>query len=415
MKENSENIFKDKVLINNLSYLTALQIFSLLLPFITFPYLIRVLGKEVYGLVIFAQAIVAYFTIVINFGFNISATKDVSVHRDSQVKIAEIVSSVLIIKILLLLLSFCILSILVYSVPELRSDVPLYLLSFGICLYETIFPVWYFQGKEKMKYITYINIISKTVFTALIFILVRSQDDYLLVPALNLVGAFIAGVISIYILFYVDKIQFIFPKLSVIRQYILHSAPFFLSRATGIIILRTNIILIGSFFGYAEVAYYDLANKITEICKIPSGLINQTIFPRISVTKDMKMVVKVIKYNLVLSLILYFGVLLFANPIILILGGEELLPAKYIIFLLNITTPLVGISYFLGNTMLVVNGHYKPFNMSVIYQAIIYLILAALLILTNTHSIYTLAIIIVLSGIFETTYRYVFVKKLKII
>lgn len=71
-------------LIRNFSYLSLLQVFNLILPLIVYPYLIRVLGKETYGLVVFAQSLVFYLVILVGFGFNISATKEVSIHRNDS-------------------------------------------------------------------------------------------------------------------------------------------------------------------------------------------------------------------------------------------------------------------------------------------------------------------------------------------
>ena len=80
---------RNKTLIQNFSYLSALRIFNMILPLITYPYLIRVLGKEIYGLVVFAQAIVNYLVMLVSFGFNISATKEVSVYRNDEKKLVK--------------------------------------------------------------------------------------------------------------------------------------------------------------------------------------------------------------------------------------------------------------------------------------------------------------------------------------
>ncbi len=408
-------ISRNKILIENFSYLSILQIFNLLLPLITFPYLIRVLGKETYGLVIYAQAIIAYLNIIINFGFNISATRDISVNRDTPQVVSIIVNSVLIIKTFLFIISVLILFLIILIFPGIRVNSLLYIFTMGVCIYEVLFPMWYFQGIEQMKYITYINLISRGTFTALIFLLVKSEGDYLLVPILNMLGAIIAGAISIYLLFIRDNITLKFPGIKPLIKHVRESTPFFFSRATGVLIARTNTVLIGSFLGYTEVAYYDLAVKISELCKIPSNLINQTIYPRISVTKNMKMVIKIIKYNLLLSLTLYASIVFLINPIINILGGVQMQPAKYVIFLLNITAVIAGVSYFFGNTMLVVNGYFKEFNRSVIYEASIYILLVSVLIMFNIFNIYAFAFIIIIGNFFEIGYRYFYIKRYKLI
>lgn len=82
----SEYIYKYKTLVENFGYLTLLQICNLLIPLITYPYLINTLGKDLYGVIIYSQAIVSYLSIFVNWGFNISATKSISINRDNPKK-----------------------------------------------------------------------------------------------------------------------------------------------------------------------------------------------------------------------------------------------------------------------------------------------------------------------------------------
>jgi PST family polysaccharide transporter len=404
-----------KLLIQNFSYLGLLQIFSLLFPMITFPYLIRTLGKEIYGLIVYSQTIIGYFVIVINFGFNISATKDISVNRNDKNKLDEIVSSVLIIKVLLCIISFIVLALLVLWINELKKYYILYFLTMGLALFEAIFPVWYFQGIEDMKYITVINIISRGIYTILIFVVVKSSTDYLLVPLLSGIGLLVGGIVSLYIIFQKKGIKFSFQKKQTVFHYFNDSLPFFFSRATSVIISKTNTLLIGSYLNYTTVAYYDFGLKISEICKIPSNILNQTVYPSVSKSKDMNFVVKITKLSLFLSILSYLFVLIFDHFIINVLGGKQMLPSKYLIHIINLTTPIAGISYFLGNTMLVVMGYFKKFNLSVIYESIFYIILTLALIMTNNVGPYYLAVVIVLSSIYEMGYRYYYTKKYRIL
>ena len=79
----------NKNIVKNFSYLAVLQVFNLAIPLVTLPYLITVLGRENYGLIVFSQTLVSYFLILINFGFNIIATKEVSLHRDDEKKLSK--------------------------------------------------------------------------------------------------------------------------------------------------------------------------------------------------------------------------------------------------------------------------------------------------------------------------------------
>ena len=75
-----------KIIVKNTGYLTAVEVMRMLLPFVALPYVIRTIGGERYGTIVFAQTIISYFVIFINFGMDVSAVKDVSVHRNECVR-----------------------------------------------------------------------------------------------------------------------------------------------------------------------------------------------------------------------------------------------------------------------------------------------------------------------------------------
>src|SRR5690554_4671090 len=104
-----------KRLLGNFLSLSGLQIFTYILPLITLPYLVRVLGVEKYGLVMFAQSFIMFFHILVDYGFNLSATREIAVNRENKDKITEIYSSVMSIKIMLLAVSFGVLALVVSS------------------------------------------------------------------------------------------------------------------------------------------------------------------------------------------------------------------------------------------------------------------------------------------------------------
>ncbi|HOX54579.1 MAG TPA: oligosaccharide flippase family protein, partial [Candidatus Omnitrophota bacterium] len=120
-----------KVIMDNVASLSMLQAITYLLPILILPYLFRILGAEKFGLIAFAQAFIQYFIILTDYGFSISATKEISLCRNEHTKVCKVFSSVMTVKTGLALLSLLLLSITVYFIPKFRSDWQVYVLSFG--------------------------------------------------------------------------------------------------------------------------------------------------------------------------------------------------------------------------------------------------------------------------------------------
>lgn len=406
---------RHKKLISNFSYLAILQLITLFLPLLMYPYLIRVLGTDVYGKVIYSQAIIAYFSIIINYGFNISATKDVSINRDDKERLSEIISSVFFVKLFLWAVSFCCILMLILLVEKFRDDYVLYLLTFGVCFYELFFQQFFFQGIEEMKYITLINAFSRISCFILVFVFVNECNDYLLVPLLNTLGGIIGGAVTFYIIYVKKGIKLRLQPICVILNYFNESTPFFLSRFSSVVVHRTNTVLIGSFIGYVEVSYYDLAQKILTVMLIPFDLLNQVLYPNVARNKNMYLVKKIILLSLVICVFMYVSLLIFQYPIIKLLAGVELLPAIPLIDLLCISIFILSTSYFLGNTMLVVMGYAKLFNRSVVDTSIIYLVLVLLLLVFRVVNVYSLVIISLMVDLLCMLYRFVSAYKYKLL
>ncbi len=125
------NSDEKKALVNNFLSLSVLQVANYLLPLITFPYLVRVIGVEYFGLLSFANATIAYFNMITDYGFVLTATREIAVHRDDRNKVIEIFSSVMIIKFILMCICFVLLCILVFSFDKFSGEIIVYLLTFG--------------------------------------------------------------------------------------------------------------------------------------------------------------------------------------------------------------------------------------------------------------------------------------------
>ena len=193
-------LFKsNKKIVKNFSFLSILQFFQLIIGFLLFPYLIKVLGVKNYGIVIFAQAIIGYFLLILNYGFNITATKQIALHKNDKNKLHEIISSTYISKFIIFIFISILFTSMLYLFLSLVIIKKFMVLTFFSLIGWLLYPEWYFQGVEKMENITYIILSSKLISLVAIIIVVKEANDYYYVPIINSLSMIISGIISVFI------------------------------------------------------------------------------------------------------------------------------------------------------------------------------------------------------------------------
>ena len=415
LKRIKAGLKKYSLLLQNFKYVAALQIFNVLIPLITYPYLIRVLGSETYGLIIFAQTIIGYFVMLIGFGFNISATKEISIHRDNKEKLNEICSSVLIIKGVLFLISVMIFFIGFWFMDFSVNDPLLFYITFYLCIYEWLFPFWYFQGIEKMKYITYLSILSRSVFIILIFILVKSDADYLVFPIVSALGSFLSVIIGLFIMFRIHKIKFIRPQLHSVKYYFVNSIPIFTSNLSLKLYTGTNKVIIGLFMGMQDVAFYDLGEKFLNLLKIPIASLSQVIFPSLAYSFNKGLLVKIARVNIVISIFVTFVIFMFTEYFIVLIGGEGMLGAANSVRILVLSINPIVLSNIFGVQALLTNNYNKEFFLVVFFSLCFYAIYTLSFYLFSTLNLINISFSILFTEIFMLIGFTFLVKKHKLI
>ena len=401
-------------LLSNFMSLSVLQGANYVLPLITLPYLVRVLGPEKYGLIAFAQAFIQYFNILTDYGFNLSATREISIHRDNAQKVSEIFSSVMIIKFCLLVLSFVIMNILVFSFWKFRQDWLIYYLTFGMVVGQLLFPVWFFQGMEKMKYITFLNITSRLIFTFAIFVFIRQTSDYIYVPLLNLFGYLVAGALALWIVFKGFKVGFKVPSYASLIHQLKEGWYIFISTMAISLYTVSNTFILGIFTNNTIVGYYSGAEKIIKAVQGLLSPISQTIYPHISKlaseSKDQalrfirKMTFLVGAGSFVLSLIVF----IFADTIVRILLGSQYLESIAVLRILSFLPFIIGLSNIFGVQTMLAFDLKKGFSNILISASIVNIILAFILVPIYKHIGISFAVII--SETFVTSSMFLFLQ-----
>lgn len=387
------------------------------LPLFTYPYLLNTIGQEKYGLLIYAQAIIGYFVIFINFGFSITTTREISINRHDISALSKIVSSTYLIKIILFLFSFVTLCVLRVFVQDIAHHFDLFLYTLlWLALFEVLFPIYYFQGTEKMKYITLVTLTSRLLFFVFIFIFITNEDDYILFPILNFVGSIIGLVFSFYIL-YKDGIRFVKPSKQEVFYHIKSS--YIMGLAVGSNSLKTNlnIILIKSVLSLREVAVFDLISKIVFIGNTVIDLISQTVFPKIAKDKNKLFFKKVIKLVLIFSFGMIVCNVLFGKFAIGLLSAGKMLDSYHLLILMSLIIPIYSLGTMLGRNCLNVHGQDKHVLYSMAISSLVYVVIFLFFknILNWDFDIYLFTVIYLGSFLIDTIYRFVVCKRLSLI
>ncbi|MFM7339237.1 MAG: oligosaccharide flippase family protein, partial [Bacteroidota bacterium] len=115
----------------NFFSLTFLKGLEYLIPLILVPFLVQTLGLERYGVVQSAVSFMYIFLVITNFGFNYSAAREISIHREHSEKASTIAGAILLLKSILMFISFIIMILIAMSLPTLKSELGLIIITFG--------------------------------------------------------------------------------------------------------------------------------------------------------------------------------------------------------------------------------------------------------------------------------------------
>ncbi|WP_273041177.1 flippase [Thermodesulfovibrio thiophilus] len=413
--KNLLNTDEKKRLFSNFFSLSVLQAANYILPLITLPYLVRVLGPEKFGLIAFSQAFIQYFNILTDYGFNLSATREISIHRDSKEKLNEIFSSVMIIKVALLVISFIIMTIIVFSFEKFRQDWLIYYLTFGMVLGQVLFPVWFFQGMERMKYITYLNITARLIFTVAIFVFIHHERDFLYVPLINTLGMLMAGFIALWIIFKDFKINFKMPSITETKHQFREGWYIFISTVAISFYTISNTFILGLFTNNTIVGYYSGAEKIVKAIQGLLSPVSQAIYPYISKLASqskeqaLSLVKKMIKLIGQVGLIISLFLFIFSNIIVKILLGNQYQESVTVLRILSFLPFIIGLSNVLGIQTMLTFNYKKAFSNILIATSIINITLAFVLVPLFQHI--GISISVLISEIFVTSSMFIYLRR----
>lgn len=368
---------------HNATALYAVQLSTFVLPLLTVPYLARVLRPDGWGLVVFAQSFAVWLSLVLEYGFGLSATRMIARQADSMPHVASVVARVQSAKCLLLIPVLAISLAVWWAVPTFRSR-PWYLgWAAMIALAQGFSPVWYYQGVERMKALAGVELLARVAIVVGIFALVRRPDQGWMV--LMLQAAATAASVALMTWWIYRNVPWV--RLSVRGGWAMlrEAAGLFFFRSASGVYTFANSFILGMFAEARVVAYYGGADKLVRAAVSLLGPISQALYPRMSnlVVNDTLKAQRLVRISLLvvggLGAVAGIAVAALAPLLIRFLLGPGYESAVPVLRILALLLPVIAFGTVLGIQWALPMGLDRPFYAIVACAGVINVVLAVIL------------------------------------
>lgn len=275
----AKNYISKSSIAKNAASLYLIQFAELLLPLITIPYVVRVLGADGFGKSGFILGMIAYFVVFVDYGFAMSATRAISVNRQNSEEVNRIYSGTLLAKSSLFVLGLVILCLLYLFVPRINEMIVYFLAGYLSILGNIIFPVWLYQGMERMGFLAISNLIAKIIMVVSIFVFINSPNDVLKYILILSGTQILNGAIAFIKAQSLFKVKFINVGIVGIKRVLKDGWTLFLSNASISLYTAGNPFILGFFAPMDIVGYYTAAEKIARASLGLISPLTQAIYP----------------------------------------------------------------------------------------------------------------------------------------
>ena len=394
----------------NTFWLAIFQLAKMVFPFLILPILTRRLSVETYGNLTFIKTVMNFLQIFLDFGFMLSATKEIAKIKNDTNQIQQIMADTLLARLLLGGIGFLLIIILSFFFPILGHN-----FLFTITSYLTVFLSIFlfdflFRGLEIIHVMAIRFIIMKTISFLLTIFFVRQDHQIILIPLFDILSSVIAIIL---VAFELQKRSFrlIRPKLKSSIYSLKISLIYFLSDVSATAFNAISTIIIGLVFSSTEVALFGVSIQIIGAIQALLGQLSSGIYPIMVRQKSRKFIQQIFQKTIPL-VFLFTGLIIILLPLALqVLAGDKYAAAHPIIQILAITIFFSFINTLLGWPTLGVINQQNKVTLSTIISTIFNLVSLILLYLSSNLNLYSVAITRVITEIILFCIRLYYYKK----
>jgi O-antigen/teichoic acid export membrane protein len=344
-------------------------------PLITVPYVSRVLMTHGTGAVAFAQSVVSYFSLIALLGIPVYGVKLCASIRDDREALSQAVQELMVILMLSTSMMYLIYIIAVFVIPELSSDKTLFFISSATIWLTSMGVEWFYQAIEQYGYITVRNIIFKLISVALMFLAVRSYQDYRLYALITVVANGGSNILNIFRLR--EFIDFSWSRKLRIRRHFKPMGSFMVMSVANGMFTQIDILLLGFIGTIPMVGLYQLVTKIETLAYSVVNSVSNVMLPRLSyyqgnnkIGEYTKLLAKNFSFLTMMSLAAVSTCLLAARPIVLILAGSTFLSATNALMIVSFSLVFSAYNTLLGQD-LIASGRERLFSIVCIVGLIV--------------------------------------------
>lgn len=343
-----------KVLASNFAYLSLLQVAGYVFPLITLPYLARVIGVEGFGKIAFASAVIVWIQTIADWGFNFTATRDVARNRDNIAIVSQIFSNVLWARLLLMVVSLAILLVLIAFIPDFKENADVILVTFVLVPGHILFPEWFFQAMERMRYITILNLLSKLVFTIAVFLFVKTKEDYILQPLLVSLGYLVAGLIAMYYIIFRWNVRLSYFSIKNVWLTIKTSSDVFINNLMPNLYNSFSTMLLGFCGGSMANGLLDAGSRFVNIAQQFMGVVSRTFFPFLS--RRIEKHSLYVKLNITSAIVCSLLLFLLAPYIIRLFYTVDFEQAIIVLQIMSVSIIFLSLNNIYGTNYMIIEG-----------------------------------------------------------
>lgn len=360
------NIMKKESLTINFILNSFIAFFSMLFPILSFPYVSRILHPEYVGRVSFAESLVTYFLLFSQMGIPTYGTREIAKVRSDRNQLIRLTSQLFLINFSMAICSYIVLILASCMVPRLHEDQLLYLIM-GLSLFMNAMSMdWLYKGLEEYGVLAKRSFGLKLLSLLSIFLLIHKQEDYLMYGFLYMLAAYGAGILNFRAAYRdllrgnirFDKVKFDIKE--AFHRHLAHIAVFFAMTCATTIYTHLDTVMVGAISGNTELGYYNAAVKIKTLLVAITTSLGIVLVPRITnciMERKAEALRRYIRITFLftasfslLSLIFFEC---FTTQSILLLSGQEFMPAVPAMKVIMLTVPLIGFSNLTGLEILV--------------------------------------------------------------